>query len=410
MKKKIIFCCFGRRNNYLTANFLSRKNILQKMYTDLYISRNQFSFLFFLKKFFKFKIINKILMRHSENIADENVKSFPGLLIISSLKKILKLKSINIYDLFVNEAKLFNSKIVEDIKLLKDTTHIYSFRNDSLELFKYLKINHPSVKKILEVPVAPAKFEKNIISSIKEKKFKKWEINLNNNQSFNEIIKRETEEMKLSDYIIVPSRFVKYKIISNYSINPKKINIIPYAISKNKNIKSIDRNKFNKNNRLKVLTVGDVCLRKGVHHVYDVAKTLEDKFEFIWVGKSNLNSKGMKEASKYIKFVGEVPNNKIHKFFSKSDIYFLPSLCEGSAISLYEAYLNRLFLVYTKNCGFEINNSINNRVVQLDSKKMIIEFKKIYLNKHKIQFKKNRNIYSISVYEKKFLNFLDKIK
>ena len=407
MKKKIIFCCFGRRNNYLTANFLSRKNLLQKMYTDLYISRNQFNFLFFFKKFLNFKIINKILMRHSESIADENVKSFPGILIISLLKKFL---SLNIYGLFVSEAKLFNNKITKDIKLLKGTTHVYSFRNDSLELFKYLKSNHPTVKKILEVAVAPAKFEKDIISSIKQNKFKKWEINLNKNRSFNEIIKKEIEEMKLSDYILVPSKFVKSKIISNYSINPKKINIIPYAISKNKNIKSIKIKKINKNRRLKVLTVGDVCLRKGVHHVYNVAKMLGDKFEFIWVGKSNLNSKGMKEASKYIKFIGEVPNNKINEYFSASDIYFLPSLCEGSAISLYEAYLNRLVLVYSKNCGFEINTSTKNRVIELDTKKMIVEFKKIYLNKHKKKFKKNKNIYSINSYEKKFSNFLDKIK
>ena len=82
----------------------------------------------------------------------------------------------------------------------------------------------------------------------------------------------------------------------------------------------------------------------------------------------------------------------------------------GSAISLYEAYLNRLVLVYSKNCGFEINTSTKNRVIELDSMKMIVEFKKIYFNKHKIQFKKNKNIYSINSYEKKFSNFLDEIK
>ena len=53
---------------------------------------------------------------------------------------------------------MFNNKITKDIKLLKGTTHVYGFRNDSLELFKYLKINHPSVKKILEVPV----FQRNL--------------------------------------------------------------------------------------------------------------------------------------------------------------------------------------------------------------------------------------------------------
>ena len=181
MKKKIIFCCFGRRNNYLTANFLSRKNLLQKMYTDFYISRNQFNFLFFFKKFLNFKIINKILMRHSESIADENVISFPGILIISSLKKILNLKSLNlkslnIYDLFVNEAKLFNNKITKDIKLLKGTTHVYSFRNDSLELFKYLKSNHPTVKKILEVELftwEKLDYVNQLKKHFKIKKFKK---------------------------------------------------------------------------------------------------------------------------------------------------------------------------------------------------------------------------------------------
>ena len=92
MKKKIIFCCFGRRNNYLTANFLSRKNLLQKMYTDLYISKNKFNFLFFFKKFLNFKIINKILMRHSESIADENVKSFSWNINNFFIKKIFKFK------------------------------------------------------------------------------------------------------------------------------------------------------------------------------------------------------------------------------------------------------------------------------------------------------------------------------
>ena len=42
--------------------------------------------------------------------------------------------------------------------------------------------------------MAPAKFEKDIISSIKQSKFKKWEINLNKNRSFNEIIKEKLKK------------------------------------------------------------------------------------------------------------------------------------------------------------------------------------------------------------------------
>ena len=55
-----------------------------------------------------------------------------------------------------------------------------------------------------------------------------------------------------------------------------------------------------KNTKIKVLTIGDVCLRKGVHYVYEVAKKLSDKFEFNWIGKSNLNFKGFEEGLRNI--------------------------------------------------------------------------------------------------------------
>lgn len=383
--------------------------MLQKMYTDFYISKNQFIILNVLKKFINLKIINKVLMRYSKDLKYKYIKAFPSILFLSFIKKIL-IKNQNIYSLFVDEAKSFNNKISKDIISLNETTHFYSFRNDSLEIFKFLKINYPNIKKILEVSVAPAKFEKSIIMNIRNKKFKKWENNINNNKSFDEIIKRENQEMKLSDRIIVPSKFVKSKIILNYSINPNKIKVIPYSIPKK--VSNTFKSKNNiKRSKLKVLTVGDICLRKGVHHVYEVAKELKDKFEFIWIGKSNLNSLGMKEVSKYIKFVGEVPNNQLDRYFNSSDIYFLPSLCEGSAISLYEAYLSNLYLIYSKNCGFEVSNYKNQSVVDLNSKKMIIKFKKIHLNKNRINFKINKkNQFSNSIYEKKFINFIKNVK
>jgi glycosyltransferase involved in cell wall biosynthesis len=172
----------------------------------------------------------------------------------------------------------------------------------------------------------------------------------------------------------------------------KKISVIPYAINE-KNF--LIRGNIRKNKtKIKVLTIGDVCIRKGVHYVYEVAKKLSDKFEFNWIGKSNLNSTGFEEASKYINFLGEMPNNKIQKYLKQSDIYFLPSLCEGSSISLYEAYISRLYLIYSHNCGFELKN--------YKRKKFLFDQKKIY--DEKIDY------FSIKKYEKNLDKLFKKIK
>ena len=161
------------------------------------------------------------------------------------------------------------------------------------------------------------------------------------------------------------------------------------------------------------MTVGDVCLRKGVHHVYEVAKKPSDKFEFNWIGKSNLNSLGYKEASKYINFFGELPNNKIYKHLEKSDIYFLPSLCEGSSISLYEAYMSRLYLIYSNNCGFELKDYKRKKIVKLNVNSMVKIFKNLHKNKSVFEkksiFKDKTNYFSIKKYERNFNNMLKKI-
>ena len=416
MRKKIILSCFGRRNNYLTSIYLNKKNYLKIMFTDIYVSNFTRNLFFNINKFFKIDLLDQLYMRSNKNLPYNKVISFPIIRVKSLVRYLLNKyifkNSHDIYNKFIYEAQLFNQNIIYRLSLISNNFFFYSYRNDSLEVFNYLRKEKPKVKKILEVPIAPAIFEKQIISKIQRLNKYKWENEIINNKNFNKIIEREKKEIEVADHIVVPSEFVKNKICDFYSTDKKKISVIPYAINK-KNFLLKSSKRKNKE-KIKVLTVGDVCLRKGVHYVYEVAKKLSDKFEFNWIGRSNLNSLGYEEASKYINFFGEIPNNKIYKYLRKSDIYFLPSLCEGSSISLYEAYMSRLYLIYSNNCGFELKDYKRKKIVKLNINNMVKIFNNLHKNKSVFDkrniFKDKTNYFSIKKYEINFNKMLKKIQ
>ena len=83
MKKKIMLSCFGRRNNYLTPNYLNKKNYLKIMFTDIYVNNYLRNALFYLEKIVKIKLLNKIYLRSSKNLPSSKVISYPSIRIKS---------------------------------------------------------------------------------------------------------------------------------------------------------------------------------------------------------------------------------------------------------------------------------------------------------------------------------------
>ena len=68
--------CFGRRNNYLTPNYLNKKNYLKIMFTDIYVNNYLRNALFYLEKIVKIKLLNKIYLRSSKNLPSSKVISY----------------------------------------------------------------------------------------------------------------------------------------------------------------------------------------------------------------------------------------------------------------------------------------------------------------------------------------------
>ena len=200
MRKKIIISCFGRRNNYLTPNYLNKKNYLKIMFTDFYVSDFTRHLLFNINRFVKLDLLDQLYLRSNKNLPSNKVISFPIIRVKSLIRllfnKFIYKNSHDIYYKFIYEAQLFNQNIIYRLSLISNNFFFYSYRNDSLEVFNYLRKVKPKVKKILEVSISTSIFEKKIISKIQSLNKYKWENKIIDNKNFNKIIEREKKKLK----------------------------------------------------------------------------------------------------------------------------------------------------------------------------------------------------------------------
>jgi glycosyltransferase involved in cell wall biosynthesis len=114
---------------------------------------------------------------------------------------------------------------------------------------------------------------------------------------------------------------------------------------------------------LRVLTVGTVDLRKGAPYVLETAKRLQGQATFRMVGPIAVSASAQAELRGAVELTGAVPRSEVLAQYAWADVFFLPSLCEGSATATYEALACGLPVVCTPNTGSVVRDGIDGFVV-----------------------------------------------
>lgn len=114
-----------------------------------------------------------------------------------------------------------------------------------------------------------------------------------------------------------------------------------------------------------MLTVGAVGLRKGSPYVGGVSRLLAGEVEFRMVGPLELLPEAQKKLAASVELTGPIPRSEMRKQFEWADVFLLPSLCEGSAISVYEALAAGLPVICTENTGSVVRNGIDGYIVPI---------------------------------------------
>jgi glycosyltransferase involved in cell wall biosynthesis len=170
---------------------------------------------------------------------------------------------------------------------------------------------------------------------------------------------RNRREWELADILIVNSEWSREALISE-GADPAKIEILPLAYeTKTENPNGESKNEFQLSAfnittlpPLRVLWLGQVNVRKGIHHLMAAARLLKgENIQFDIVGPIGILPETVKSAPPTMRFHGPVSRDRAGHWYRQSDVFVLPTLSDGFALTQLEAMARGLPVIATPNCG-----------------------------------------------------------
>jgi Glycosyl transferases group 1 len=171
------------------------------------------------------------------------------------------------------------------------------------------------------------------------------------------------EECTLADRIVVNSEWSREGLVRG-GVPAEKISTIPLAYETEvKSQKSEVRSprpyptRFTDERPMRVLFLGLINLRKGVARLLEAARILSDEpVEFWMVGPVEIaNASTITDAGR-VKWFGPVTRKQAAEFYRNADVFILPTLSDGFAITQLEAQAHGLPIIASKNCGKVVEN------------------------------------------------------
>jgi glycosyltransferase involved in cell wall biosynthesis len=171
---------------------------------------------------------------------------------------------------------------------------------------------------------------------------------------------RDQRKYKIADLILVPSDFV-YRSVIALGADPAKVEIVPYGVDKS----WLDAEPHPVPGR--VLFVGTVGLLKGSHYLAAAARILTERkvlCDIHVVGPITKHQRcdPLFEGPEYI---GQVPRSSVQSEFLAADVFVLPTLSDGFALSHLEALACGVPVITTPNCGSVVRDGVDGVIVPI---------------------------------------------
>ena len=170
-------------------------------------------------------------------------------------------------------------------------------------------------------------------------------------------------EWKLADLILVNSRWSREALLKQ-GVDAGKIEILPLAyemedgrwkMEDGKTPSSSLRSPFSdlrSPSTLRVLWLGQVCIRKGIQYLVEAARILKGRsVRFIVAGPIEIARDAIGTAPDNIEWVGPVVRNEAASLYRRADLFVLPTISDGFAITQLEAMTYGVPVIATPRCG-----------------------------------------------------------
>jgi glycosyltransferase involved in cell wall biosynthesis len=163
------------------------------------------------------------------------------------------------------------------------------------------------------------------------------------------VIERELCEYEETDYISIPSLFVR-RTFSLRGVSESKLIHVPYGVDLS-SFRQVEKT----DGVFRVVFAGGMCLRKGVHYLLKAFAELHlPNAELLLVGAMNDEMRPFFEryAGSY-RYIGKVPQAELYTHYSRGSVFVLMSVEEGLAMVVPQAMACGLPVIATTNTGAE---------------------------------------------------------
>ena len=343
----------GAREHYSVPRVLHRDGRLAALYTDFWATN-------FLRKAARKTNVNSLhslAARFHPELEKARVISWNARSLAWEAGS--RQKKFQVYENFIKIGTSFARRVREALRRRNDLNPhsiFFSYDTGALETLEWCR--EKNIKCILN-QMDPNRVEVQTVQE-EEKRWPDW--NSHPLHVPEEYFKRRESEWTLADKVIVNSDFSK-QALARQGVPHEKLVVVPLSFeTEHANQETGSRQK--PNTPLRVLFLGQVILRKGIQYLVQAAKLLErEPVTFDVVGPVGISTGAVASAPPNVTFHGRITRNQAARWYHQSDVFVLPTLSDGFAITQLEAMSFGLPVVATPCCGNVVSDSSDGFIV-----------------------------------------------
>lgn len=172
---------------------------------------------------------------------------------------------------------------------------------------------------------------------------------------------RLSREWALCDRVVVNSGWSRDALAAQ-GVPAQKIAVLPLAYEPPANLPR--RPERRPGDPLRVLFLGQIILRKGIPYLFEAARLLSgENIRFTLAGPLGISEQAMAAMPPNIRHAGRVTREQLTATYMAHDVFVLPTLSDGFAITQLEAMAHGLPVVATPCCGEVVRHGENGFIV-----------------------------------------------
>jgi glycosyltransferase involved in cell wall biosynthesis len=358
---KWLCCQLGAREHYAIPRALFREGALASLLTDAWIPPSS--------------LLARICGRRPnlgdrfhDELRDAPVAAFNSSLILFEI--LARARRLQGWEAIIARNRWFQRKLSAILRAqfsaIDPRTILLSYSYTALEPFRYAKSRG---WKTLLVQIDPGPEEERIV---KEEVARVPDLAGGWQPAPAEYWASWREECSLADVIVVNSEWSRQGLMCS-GISPEKLAVIPlsYEVSDAGCQQSKVRRagpypeRFTQERPLRVLFLGQVNLRKGVARLFESARILRDApVEFWMVGPVQMANAAALAKGARMKWFGRATRSQATEYYRTADVFILPTLSDGFAITQLEAQAYGLPLISSRSCGAVVESGRNGIILE----------------------------------------------